>query len=418
MTLKNTTNSYGSLAKTFHWLTALLILSIIPLGMIANRMAHDIHNPDIASTTQDILRTFQLFSLHKTLGVAIFFVALARILWALSQQKPALLNADKRLEAYLAETVHWLLYGSLLLVPLSGWIHHAMTEGFAPILWPFGQSLPLVPKDPHLAEIFAGLHLVLERVLMISLILHIAGALKHHFVDRDATLRRMLPGKTTLPMLSAEPHSLRPPLTAVALWAVAITIGATLGLYGNPNSAPAAQQAQLAPAAGKATSNGATSDWRVSDGTLDLTILQMGNQVQGRFADWNATITFDKTTASGPAGHVDVTITIASLELGTVSAQAMGADFFDTTTFPTAHFSGDITRHDTGYTATGPLTIRDKILPVTLEFDLIFDGDTAMMVGTLPIARLDFDIGKSMPDESSLGFGVTLNIALTATQTK
>jgi len=213
MPLTNTTRSYGSVAKSFHWLIALLILTIIPIGLIANDMAQDIRNPEIASTVQDFTRTFLLFSIHKTLGVAIFLVALARILWAITQPRPGLLNSNNRIEALAARTVHWLLYGSLLLVPLAGWIEHAATSGFAPIRWPFGQDLPFVPKDQDIANTFAWIHVMLGRVLGAALFLHIAGALKHHFIDRDATLRRMLPGRSDAPAPPAHRRHLLPPLT-------------------------------------------------------------------------------------------------------------------------------------------------------------------------------------------------------------
>ena len=149
MPATNTTARYGSVAKTFHWLTALGILAVIPLGIIANDLPYD--------TAEQLADKAWLFSLHKTVGVTLFFVALARILWALSQPKPAPLHPDRGVETLLAEIVHWLLYGSLVLVPLSGWVHHAATEGFAPIWWPFGQNLPLVPESLTLSETAAGL---------------------------------------------------------------------------------------------------------------------------------------------------------------------------------------------------------------------------------------------------------------------
>ena len=196
MPLTNTPAAYGTVTKTFHWLTVLLIAATLPLGIIANDLAHQIRAPGAEVTDALVARAALLFSLHKTLGIAVFFTALARIGWALTQTKPGLLNGDRRAEAWLAETVHWLLYGSLLLVPLTGWIHHAATSGFAPILWPLGQSLPLVPQSESLAALTADLHIIFERVLILSILLHVAGALKHHLIDRDATLRRMLPGRT------------------------------------------------------------------------------------------------------------------------------------------------------------------------------------------------------------------------------
>ena len=162
MSLSNTERRYGGVSKTFHWLTMLLIFSVIPLGIVANNLAHQISDPAIASTDAQIAWAALLFSLHKTIGLTIFFLSLARIAWMLTQPKPGLLNADNRLEATLAEAVHWLLYGSLVVVPLTGWIHHPATTGFAPIWWPFGQSLPFVPKADGVAALFAGLHMVLE----------------------------------------------------------------------------------------------------------------------------------------------------------------------------------------------------------------------------------------------------------------
>jgi cytochrome b561 len=100
MSLANTQNRYGSIAKTFHWLTALLILTLIPLGIIANDMAYD--------TSEQLARKAWLFSLHKTLGVTVFFVALARIGWAFKQPKPGGLHPERKAESWLAETIQWL----------------------------------------------------------------------------------------------------------------------------------------------------------------------------------------------------------------------------------------------------------------------------------------------------------------------
>lgn len=75
----NTAETYGSVTKTFHWLTAFLILSAIPLGLIATDLAHRIE----AGDTSLIAETALLFSLHKTIGIAAFLIALGRILWAL-----------------------------------------------------------------------------------------------------------------------------------------------------------------------------------------------------------------------------------------------------------------------------------------------------------------------------------------------
>ncbi|SDC90886.1 cytochrome b/b6 domain-containing protein [Ruegeria marina] len=407
MQLSNTDRRYGGVTKTFHWLTALLILTVIPVGWVANDLAHEVTDPTISSTEADIARAAWLFSLHKTLGVCIFFVAVARILWAVTQTRPGLLNAHKRAEALAAETVHWLLYGSLVMVPLSGWIHHAATEGFAPIWWPFGQSLPLVPRTPALAELTAGLHQVLQWVLVISLALHVAGALKHHFVDRDQTLRRMLPGRDTPSQPPAQTHSRTPLFAALVIWGLALGGGAWLGMFDRQVGQEASRNMPLRAVA---------SDWTVTEGTLAITVTQLGSPVSGAFSDWTAAIRFEEPETPGPAGDVSVTIAIGSLALGSVTAHAMGPDFFDASVFPTAEFLADLYRTETGYEARGTLTLRGTTIDVTLPFDLELDGSTARMSGTVTLNRLDFGIGGNMPDESSLKFPVEVSVNLTATR--
>ena len=404
MPLANTASSYGSVAKTLHWLTALLILTLFPLGLIANDMAYALKS---GAETSDafVARTAWLFSLHKTLGVAVFFVALARIAWALSQPKPGLLHPDRKAESFAAETVHWLLYGSLVLVPLSGWIHHAAASGFAPIWWPLGQNLPLVPKSEAVAVAMGGAHWVLTKVLAVSLILHIAGALKHHVVDRDMTLRRMWFGTPDLPKANASHKHATPVIAALAAWVVALSGGAALGVYAPQGGAlPGAALEEVA------------SDWQVQEGTLSIIVTQLGSEVEGSFADWTAAISFDETVENGTAGTVDVTIAIASLTLGSVTSQAMGPDYFDATTFPTAQFTADIMPVVDGYEAVGTLTIRDQTVPLTLPFGLSVNGDEASMVGGITLDRRNFGIGDNMADESSLKFAVEVDVDLIATR--
>ena len=398
MSLANTQTHYGGVTKTFHWLTALLIFTAIPLGWYANQLPYD--------TSNELAQKAFVFSLHKTIGISAFAVAVLRILWAISQPKPGLLNADKPAEARLAETVHWLLYGSLVLVPLTGWIHHAASAGFAPIWWPFGQNLPFVPKDEALSGVFAGLHIVTKWVLIGAIGLHIAGALKHHVIDRDATLRRMLPGRPTLPPLIASAHTATPFVAALAIWGVALGIGAATGSY-RGHAAILPEAAELAEV---------DTDWVVQDGSLSIAVTQLGSTVEGEFADWTASIQFEPRDTPGSAGQVEVTVAIGSLTLGSVTGQALGDEFFAAETFPTAVLSGEILRTETGYVVEGPLTIRDQSVPVTLPFDIEITGGVATASGALSVNRLDYGVGVTYPDESSVGFGVDITFALTATR--
>lgn len=394
---------YGSVTKVFHWLTALLILTAIPLGLYATNLAHRIEAGETALIAQATL----LFSLHKTIGIAAFFTALARIIWAVTQPHPGLLHGDRRVEAALAGTVHWLLYGAMLITPLAGWVHHAATTGFAPIWWPFGQTLPFVAQSTPVADAATTVHFLSSRVLMAAIVLHIAGALKHHLIDRDDTLRRMLPRARVKDQPSqAQPRQSLPLITASVIWMGILGVGAAPALISlTDDTAAPRSQASAAP-----------GDWNVTDGTLALSIRQMGSEVAGQFSDWTAQITFADDPSQERNGHVTVEVTIASLSLGSVTGQAMGGDFFDEATHPRALFDAEILRDGDSFVADGSLTIKDNTVPVRLPFDLEIEGDLAQMTGELSVDRRDFGIGAGVTDESSLAFGVTIAVTLTAQQ--
>ena len=395
MSIANTSTSYGSLARAFHWLIAVGILAMIPLGWTAHLWP--MSNPD------EIAFKTQLFSVHKTIGVLIFVLALARILWAIVQPRPAPLHPERRAETLAAEVVHWVLYAALVIVPLSGWIEHAATDGFAPILLPVGQNLPLVPKSPAVAETFAAVHFLSQWVLVVALLLHVAGAIKHAVIDKDATLARMAHGRDAGTPNAARGHASALVL-AVAAWAAVLGGGAAAGMYGaDGDDAPKLEQA--------------ASDWTVEQGTLGIVVMQNGREVSGSFSDWTAAISYEPRGTPGPAGEVEVTISVPSLTLGSVTSQALGADFFAAETHPTATFRADIVQLEDGsLEAQGTLALKEAEVPVTLPFTLAIKEGTAQMEGATTLDRRNYAIGDSMSDGEQLGFDVSVNVALTATR--
>ncbi|MGB0662056.1 MAG: cytochrome b/b6 domain-containing protein [Mangrovicoccus sp.] len=404
--LGNSAQSYGTVTKALHWLTALLIISAFPLGMIAHELPY--------GTSEQLAFKATLFSLHKTVGVLSFFVALARIAWALTQPKPGLLHPDRKLEAFAAELVHWMLYGAMLLVPLTGWIHHAATTGFAPIWWPFGQNLFFVPKSEAVAGLFGGAHDIFTKLLLASVALHVAGALKHHVIDRDATLKRMLM-KPVAAEVPAQTHSRTPFFAAVAIWAAAMGLAVLASLFGGEHDHDEAEGG----ADGShetAVLDAPASEWQVIEGSLAISVLQMGSAVEGQFADWTAAISFDPAATDGAYGDVTVEIAIGSLTLGSVTSQAMGAEFFDAGTYPTATYTAQILAGDNGgYVADGMLKLKGVEAPVSFPFSLELEGDLAKMSGQAQLDRREFSVGTtSYKDESSVGFPVQVIIDLTA----
>jgi cytochrome b561/polyisoprenoid-binding protein YceI len=407
MSLANTPAAYGTVAKSFHWTTAALILAAIQFGFYADSLPY--------GTGEELARKAFWFSFHKTIGVTIFFVAVARIAWTLTQRKPGLLNADRPLERRAAEAVHWLLYVSLVIVPLSGWLHHAASEGFAPIWWPFGQALPLVPKSESVSTFFAAWHWIFARVLIAALVLHVAGAIKHAVIDRDGTLRRMLPGRTPVEP-PAQPDDRLPVIFAAAVVVAAMALGSVIGL-------DARRAATAMPAPAETTPGGETVEtprvaeagtWMVEDGTLAITVRQLGNEITGSFATWDADIAFDAAAEGSVLGNVDVQVDIGSLTLGSVTRQALGAEFLAAGEHPRARFVADIRRADDGYVADGTLDLRGSTIEVRLPFDLVIENDTARMTGTLPLDRRDFGIGMSYPDAETVGHAVEVAVELAA----
>jgi polyisoprenoid-binding protein YceI len=215
----------------------------------------------------------------------------------------------------------------------------------------------------------------------------------------------MLPGTPALPAVAPHRTALVPIGTAIAAYIVAIGIGTGLGVFSHASSATAIAELQAAP-----------SGWEVNDGTIGITVKQLGSDVQGEFAEWVAAIEFSETATDGSHGTAEVTIAIGSLTLGSVTGQAMGADYFDAAGFPTATFTATLIPDGDGYAADGTLTLKGATIPVRFPFDLTIEGDTATMSAQTTLARLDYDIGANQ-NESSLGLSVIVDIALTATRT-
>ena len=172
------TASYTPVAIAFHWLLALMIVGSLSLGLY---MADLPFSPT----------RLKLYNWHKWAGVTILALSALRLLWRLTHRPPA----DLPMPAWqqrAAHGAHLALYALFFAVPLAGWAYSS-AAGF-PIVW-FG-VLPLpdfVPVDRALSESLKPLHRWLAYALGTVVLLHIAGALKHHFIDRDSLLRRMLP---------------------------------------------------------------------------------------------------------------------------------------------------------------------------------------------------------------------------------
>ncbi len=177
MNLHNTTYSYGWVARSFHWIIALLIIAAWSVGYYAADLP-----------AQDASKGM-LFSLHKSVGMLILMLVIARLSWRLYDGTPKFANMNPLL-VVAARTVHYLLYVFMFIQPLSGWAMSS-AAGYTPTFFGLFTFPALVAKNPVAAEKFVAIHNASAMILLTLFIMHVAAALFHHFVLKDNTLRRM-----------------------------------------------------------------------------------------------------------------------------------------------------------------------------------------------------------------------------------
>ena len=197
--MNHPTTSYTKTAKVLHWLIAIGIFGMFALGWFLSELpkeapkqiAYDLFNLGVYTwdLTEEISpRTFY-FNLHKSIGVTIFALILIRILWRITHRPPALLSSYKAWESKLASGAHHLLYLLMVALPLSG-IIMAIYSKYG-IKW-FGIELIKGLDNKDMRELFYEAHEIIGLIILLVIIVHIIGALKHKFIDKDDTLKRML----------------------------------------------------------------------------------------------------------------------------------------------------------------------------------------------------------------------------------
>lgn len=174
-----TAAKYAKSAIAAHWLIALLVLAALPLGFYMS---------DLPLSP----RKLQLISWHKWIGVTVLLLLLPRLLIRLTRAVPEPVETMAAWQRAVASATHVALYALLAAVPLTGWLMSS-AKGF-PVVYLGLIPLPdLVGKDEALGKLLASAHEVLASGLMLLVALHVAAAIKHHLIDRDETLLRMVP---------------------------------------------------------------------------------------------------------------------------------------------------------------------------------------------------------------------------------
>lgn len=177
--LRNSSQSWGSVAIALHWLLALLIFVQMGLGWVAVLWR-------LSPTKLD------LFVWHKSVGMLMLALIIVRIAWRLLNPTPSLPPTTPQWEAWAARSGHMLLYLIMVGLPLSGWLINSAANVPFRIFWRV--PLPdIVGPDEAVEAASKQAHLVMFIVLAVVVTLHVAAALRHHFWLRDDVLVRMLP---------------------------------------------------------------------------------------------------------------------------------------------------------------------------------------------------------------------------------
>jgi cytochrome b561 len=168
---------YTAVAIGLHWLIALLIFAGFALGQ---------YMTDLALSPEKL----RLYSWHKWLGVTIFGLVLVRVLWRLAHPPPALPPGMARWQRRAAAASHLLLYVLMLAIPLSGWLYSS-ASGVPTVLYGWWRLPDLLARDKEWAALLKTVHVSLNNGLAALVLLHLAAAIKHQWVDRDGLLSRM-----------------------------------------------------------------------------------------------------------------------------------------------------------------------------------------------------------------------------------
>ncbi|MBI1300724.1 MAG: hypothetical protein GC137_03605 [Alphaproteobacteria bacterium] len=418
-------NHYHLFSKIIHWSTALIIMGLLFLGFYMTTLDY--------STDK-----LALYDLHKSFGLLILLLFVVRLAGYAVFPKPKPLETHKKWEKILSKSVHYLFYAVLIFLPMSGWVMSSAGEYAVKF---FGLNVPaIVVKDERLFNNSRDVHQIFAFILLAALFLHIAGAYKHHFIDRDETLERM----TKAPM--------KVYVLIFLTGAIALFYLPTLGLVMYDVSEDLIEDLtddsqddrdkdlkkrhkEKRETLKNKEKREERSDF-IKDNVLDsntkwtidpeqsvvtFTAKQYGQDFEGSFEIAQAEIFFDPEKLE--QSRVRILMDIASINTGSKDkdSQAVSADWFHATEYPHAIFeSENFEQTKQGYVAKGTLTIRGNKRPLDLPFTLEFGKNdegarTADMQANLSLNRLDYGVGQGQwAATDAIGGEIALDIYVSA----
>jgi cytochrome b561 len=169
--------AYTLVARVLHWITAVLVLAMIPLGIVI-------------ANIEDLPR---LYDLHRSIGVVLLLIVLIRLAYRVTHPPLPLPRDIPLMQRLLAGFVHWTLYAVLIVQPIVGWIATSAYGAPITVFWVFALP-PICREDRVFSDQFFAAHAALGIALAVVISAHVGGALFHHFIRKDRVLMRILTG--------------------------------------------------------------------------------------------------------------------------------------------------------------------------------------------------------------------------------
>jgi cytochrome b561/polyisoprenoid-binding protein YceI len=383
---------YTSVAIALHWLIAIGIVGMILFGWYMGDLP-------------DGEQKYAFYQLHKSFGITILVLSVARIVWRLMNPPPAE-PPMPGWQSLSAKAVHVIFYGLIILMPLTGWMLASAsptgieTKIFGTIPWPHLPGLSTLPADTKAAlagedGVIEFAHSKLAWVALVLLALHVGAALKHQFIDKDGLMARMAPG-----LFGRTAGPVAPGRGALIAFGAGVAFFAAVAGFGQLSTAGAAP-----PSAAPTTLQSNAPAWEVDTAASAIIFkgAYMGRPFEGRFNRWTADIRFDPADPAATRVRVDIDMTSAATGEMYYDSNVQEGDWFDSRQFTNAIFEineGVAHLGDNRYEATGVLTIKGKPTPVRLPFTLDVSGATARMQADINLQRLALGVGaatKSAP---------------------
>ena len=343
--IRNTSDSWGHVAKFFHWTTAALVLAQIALGWLAVCWRFSPFKAD-------------LYVWHKSLGILILAVVLLRLSWRLANTTPALPANMPAWESRCARASYVVFYIVLIAMPFSGWVLNSAANVPFRIFW----TLPLpalVEPSKATAGMAALAHFTFFVLLVLLVSVHIAAALRHHFVNHDEVLARMLP-------------RFRRATTRGTALLVTLLLAGIAGPLG-------------------------AAEWTMdrAASTLEFIATFERAPAPGVFRQFDTRVHLEPDKPH--EARIDVTISVASADMMSAGLNLAihGHEWFDSARFPHAEFhASEVKRIQPGaYVARGTLSLKGVQRLIEVPFSWSEAAGSALLQGEMIVKRALFGIG-------------------------